>query len=89
MIKKRDVTNTGPQPTSMIKKRDVTNTGPNRPFRCLDDFMHYPLMVFDSTWALKHMAGVALIDPNQADSTKESKLALVPSRPLPIKLILL
>ena len=36
MIKKRDVTNTGPQPTYMIKKRYVTNTGPNRPFRCLD-----------------------------------------------------
>ena len=50
--------------------------------------MLYPL-VFDSTWALKHMAGLALIDPNQADSTKESKLALVLSRPLPIKLILL
>ena len=51
--------------------------------------MHYPLLVFDSTWALKHMASVALIDPNQADSTKESKLALVLSRPLPIKLTLL
>ena len=46
-------------------------------------------MVFDSTWALKHMTGIALIDPNQANSTKESKLALVPFRPLPIKLILL
>ena len=36
MIKKRYVTDTGPQPTSMIKKRYVTDTGPNRPFRCLD-----------------------------------------------------
>ena len=36
MIEKRDVTNTGPQLTSMIKKRDVTNTGTNRPFRCLE-----------------------------------------------------
>ena len=53
-----------------------------------NDIMLYPL-VFDSTWALKHMADVALIDPDQANSTKESKLALVPSRPLPIKLILL
>ena len=49
-----------------------------------NDFMHYPLMVFESTWALKHMAGVALIDPDQADPTKESKLALVLSCPLPI-----
>ena len=36
MIKKRDIINTGPQLTSMIKKRDVTNTGPNWPYRCLD-----------------------------------------------------
>ena len=28
MMQKRDVTNTGPQPTSMIEKRDVTNMGP-------------------------------------------------------------
>ena len=40
MIKKCHVT-MGPQPTSMIKKRDVTNTGPNRPFRCLDDFFYF------------------------------------------------
>ena len=46
--------------------------------------MLYPLMVFDSTWTLKHMADVALIDPDQADATKESKLALVLSRPLPM-----
>ena len=51
--------------------------------------MFYPLMVFASTWTLKHMTGVALIDADQADSTKESKLALVPFRPLPIKVILL
>ena len=42
MIKKRYVTDTGPQLTSMIKKRDVTNTGPNRPFRCLDFLLYFP-----------------------------------------------
>ena len=36
MIKKRYVTDTGPQPTSMIKKRYVTDMGTNLPFRCLD-----------------------------------------------------
>ena len=40
------------------------------------------------TRTLKHMAGIALIGPNQADSTEQSNLALVLSRALPRKQIL-
>ena len=39
------------------------------------------------TRTLKHMAGIALIGPNQADSTEQSNLALVLSRALPRKQI--
>ena len=40
------------------------------------------------TWTLKHMADIALIGPNQADSKEQSQHALVLSRALPRKQIL-
>ena len=36
------------------------------------------------TWTLKHMAGIALVDADQADATEHSNFALVPLDPLPV-----